>query len=340
LSRPEDNKVYFIPLIFRFAARVEQTDVSTFWSQPGELARSLKNAQNLFQYEVLINHFNLALEAEAAGSRVNRDSSGELISVKGSWENIKADSGSADRVLENGAIQAILEATKRLRLELPRIFLMGVVSGPVRLCSYLIGYDFWLDLATSHARALDAIDFAGEIILEMVRSYCEQGVNGILLVETLSVPNGVERNEDEEPILETARDVVLPLIKEAILPVYNITEYYHSKLVFFLQEGSNANRLSSLFDLPVESVIFGEAVSLDQVKAAAVENQKGFGISIPLEILNMPKEKMRESISNIVGTVSHSSGYGGNYLITEWEVPPNTPVQELRDMMTCLKGHR
>jgi hypothetical protein len=339
LSQLKSDKVSFIPILFRFAAKLEQTDVSKFWSQPGELSRSLKNAQKLFQYDVLINHFNLVMEAEAAGSQVNRNALGEVISVKGSWENIKADYDFAERVLENGTIQSVLEATKILRIEMPRIFLMGVAPGPVRLCSYLIGYDFWLELATSSTRAQEAMEFAGDIILEMVRSYCEQGVNGILLVETLSIPNGVEKKEDEAATLKMARDSVLPLIKEAMLPLHNITKYYHAKLIFFLEKGLNANRLSSFFDLPVESVVFGEAVSPDQVKAAAMKNHKGFGISIPLEILNMPKEKIMERIPNIVGKVSHSGDYGENYLITEWEVPANTPVQGFSDMISCLKRH-
>ena len=76
------------------------------------------------------------------------------------------------------------------------------------------------------------------------------------------------------------------------------------------------------------------------VKVAAMENQKEFGISIPLEILSMPKEKIMESISNIVGTMNQIRDYGGNILITQWEVPPNTPVQGFRDMMSCLKRHQ
>ncbi|UCC16314.1 MAG: hypothetical protein JSU58_08065, partial [Dehalococcoidales bacterium] len=55
----------FLPWVCSFAARLEQVTVKTMLSDPGVLSRALSNTHKLFGYDVILNHFDPALEAEA-----------------------------------------------------------------------------------------------------------------------------------------------------------------------------------------------------------------------------------------------------------------------------------
>src|SRR4030042_6022462 len=60
----------FLPWVCSFAAMLEQVSVKTMLSNPGVLSRALSNAHKLFGYDVILNHFDPALEAEACGCMI------------------------------------------------------------------------------------------------------------------------------------------------------------------------------------------------------------------------------------------------------------------------------
>ena len=278
------------------------------------------------------------MEAEACGSKVAREAFGETTKIEGSWNNLRTGFSSTSHLLKNPPIQTVMEVTKRLRIELPNIFLIAVVPGPIRLSSYLVGCDFWPEIGNLSEKGLEAVEFSGEIILNMVKLYCEQRVNGILVVETLCVPEGLDSRVAEE-VLESGIDEMLALLEEIFVPVQNLVKYYNSRLILFVEEALSGDRLRKVFELPVDSVSFGQPSDIKELQNAAKEGQKGFGIALPLQILKEPADKINEHISNISKAVRDPRNLAGNHLITEWEVPYNTTAQSFKNLMRSIKTY-
>ena len=64
-------KVPFIPWVGSFAAQLEQIQIEIMLSDAGSLSRALINAQKLFGYDAIVAAFDLSLEAEACGCRID-----------------------------------------------------------------------------------------------------------------------------------------------------------------------------------------------------------------------------------------------------------------------------
>jgi len=193
----------FLPLLFRLAARVEQLTWEEFFADPSYLTFALKNAQKLFRYHWIINHFDPALEVEALGCQVERDAQGHIQGVKpvASWGDIAGDWET------RGHLPIVMEATRRLCLELRnRVPVIGVITGPLTIASSLWGC----------RPDKEALQFAGGVVSRLCQRYSQLGVGGILIAESPPI------TPEAEQLLE---------LPKLLQPLRNITHYYQLPII-------------------------------------------------------------------------------------------------------------
>lgn len=161
------------PIVYRFAARLEQVDLEEMLEDGATAAFVLRSAQGLFGLPLVVNHHQLGLELEAHGGALRRDGHGLPLAGPADGAGLSADT--ADAPVLRTAVDVAARLARELRGTAP---VLGVLTGPATLALLRGG----------------EITGVGELYATMARRYAEAGVAGVLLAELPGAPALADRN--------------------------------------------------------------------------------------------------------------------------------------------------
>jgi uroporphyrinogen decarboxylase len=311
------NRPPFMPWVCSFAAKLEQVPVRTMLSDAGVLSRALSNAHKLFGYDVILNHFDLSLEAEACGCEVEWPDDDSLPVITG--HPLKnggcfSDLDTAD-IEKKGRIPVILEATKRLVLTKGReVPVAAMITGPLTLSRHLRGDALIEELGNDDNEALDLIEDTGSLCLKLCRAYCELGVDMVVLAE----------NTPEEAAFDLSQVLASPLKS-----IFNVADYYKIKTTVICRVW-NDGQAAQVFDLGADAVVVSGGIDPMNMKEKALEYNRCFSINIPDAVF-----LGSQSAGLLQDTVK--SGEKGLFLSSGWEVPCSTNVNSMHEIMKIVR---
>lgn len=124
------GRTVFVPIVYRLAARIDQTPLLDMVSDPTSYANILESAWKLLRQDAIITGFDPSLEAEIFGCQVEWRDDYEMPAVSG-WTDCELSGAT----LENsGRLPVLLEAAKRLIQTRGReVAIAGVMTGPCSL---------------------------------------------------------------------------------------------------------------------------------------------------------------------------------------------------------------
>ena len=323
LFRSDDLwRVPFIPWVCSFAARLQQIQTAAMLSDAGLLSRSLLDAQRLFNYDAIINVFEPTLEAEACGCRIDwRQDDGlpEVVS-----HPLAEGAAAADLDIANletrGRLPAVLEATKRLvAIRGKEVAILGVITGPISLAKHLRGDALLTELNQGSQEASSVIALAGNVGLKLCRTYCELGVDAVVVAEGML-----------GQIQPNLYHVVAPSLRS----IWNVARFYdvHSLI---LSKGCDREHVEPILGLQADGVALAGNLDDTQVRDAALKRNCFYARSIPSAALLGTIPQVRSATLECL-----SAGSGAYFLSTEWEVPSATNVENFHEVMRVLEGHR
>ncbi len=307
--------VPFMPWVCIHAARVEQLSLRKMLSDPSLLARALQSAHKLYGYDMGINIFDPTIEAEACGCVVRWTGDRELPVFE---DHLPIDQISEDAIssLRNrGRLPAVLEATKRLKINLGRtVAIAGVVTGPFAVASHLTGHRIIDDLETDPERAKNIVELAGKVCLEVCKSYCDLELDLLGLADS---------------ILPQLPIRYLPLALSVLKPLVNVIRFYDS-VPIFLAHGCTKDSLEVLTKIEVNAMVVDGSIESDlreKIPHCVV------GRAIPSPLLKGPKEKLIAHIQDCL-----RGDWRGLFISTEWQVPYDTPPENMHTIMKAIRG--
>ncbi|HLB12183.1 MAG TPA: uroporphyrinogen decarboxylase family protein [Dehalococcoidia bacterium] len=311
------GRVPFVPLVYGLAARLEQMAVGEMAADPGKLARSLRNAQRLFGYDAVVSSFDLSLEAEACGCEVRRAAGN--IEVVG---HPLADEGriaafDPEMVGERGRVPVVLEATRRLRQELGAAALLGVVAGPLTLAGHLRGEGLLEGLRNGSASDEEVLDLAGAAGLRMARLFGELRVDAVMVVEIF--PAGADGSQ-------------LSLVEAPLASIWNVVRYYKA-YPMLMARCSDTLPLDKLFGLGADGVLVSGPFAMEEVRQAAQARHVCFSLGVPLASFLADKGESARSVTDDL----RLAGGSRFFLSSEWEVPVDTPPENLHGMVRAIR---
>ncbi len=310
----------FMPWVCSFAAKLEQVPVKSMLSDPGILSRALSNAHKLFGYDVILNHFDPGLEAEALGCKIEwQDNEWPPVIVSHPLED-GADiyDLDTDDIENKGRIPVILEATKRLLITKGKEVPVAVmVTGPLTLARHLKGKAFTAELEQGNEEAFDLVEDTGSICLKLCRVYCELGVDIIVIAEDI-------------------QDLVIPdlpqVLASPLKSIFNVTRFYNIKSVL-LSKVRDDEQAVSIYSFGADAVSISGNSGIEQVREKVREETCCFSLPVPdSAFLGTDPEQ----INLIKRTVE--SGETGIFLSSEWEVPRDTDVNSMHEIMKVIRG--
>jgi uroporphyrinogen decarboxylase len=304
-----------MPWVCIHAARLEQLPLQKMLSDPSLLARALQNAHELYGYDIVLNIFDPTIEAEACGCAVKWTSDRELPVLEDHPPIDDIDEEAIFNIRNRGRLPAVLEATKRLKINLGRtVALAGVVTGPFTLASHLTGHNVLDGLHSNPERAKNRIELAGRVCLEVCKAYCELELDLVVLADSVM------------PQLPTG---YLPLALSVLKPLVNVIRFYDS-VPLLLAHGCTKDSLGLLMKTEVDSMVVDgniESESRQKIPHCIV------GRTISSSVLKGPKDKLIAHIKDCL-----RGDWRGLFISTEWQVPYDMPPENMREIIKCIRG--
>jgi len=307
--------VPFMPWVCIHAARVEQLPLQKMLSDSSLLARSLQSAQKLYDYDMGINIFDPTIEAEACGCAVQWADDRELPVFKNHLPIDQISEGVILSLRNRGRLPVVLEATKRLKISLGRtVAIAGVVSGPFAVASHLIGHPILGDLETNPEGTKNIIELAGKVCLEVCKSYCDLDLDLMGLADS---------------VLPQLPVRYLPLALSVLRPLVNVIRFYDS-VPILLAHGCTKDSLELLTKMEVDGMVVDGGIELELREKLP---QGVVGKAIPLPLLQGPKEKLIAHIQDCL-----KGDWRGLFISTDWQVPYDTPPENMHAIMRTIRG--
>ncbi|HUY20089.1 MAG TPA: uroporphyrinogen decarboxylase family protein [Candidatus Binataceae bacterium] len=206
------NRLY-CPMLFRFAARLEQMTWSEFTSDPADTVAALRNAQTASGADLIVNWFDTWAECDALGADIVRDADGNAVSC--ATPPRKAEPLAS---LKSGLLPRLKDIAERLYAERRAgTLIAGFVTGPGTLARRVGGRseigsncEGESDAGERSAAAQLAVQWA----IELIRSYGELELDLSIIAE-------------EEPEAKAFyRDHV-----KLLQPLVNLSRYYRHPLI-------------------------------------------------------------------------------------------------------------
>ncbi|MEW6376008.1 MAG: uroporphyrinogen decarboxylase family protein [Thermodesulfobacteriota bacterium] len=296
----------FIPIVYRFGAKLIQISPEEMMGDATLLTNGLLTCQELFGYDAVVGGFDLAMHHDAMGYPISSGGGIPAIEIS-QMENI-------------GPNPIVVEVIRRLTLMVgKRIGILGAMTGPITL-AYTLGGKIVLEdpFTESSKRFLEA---SKEACLKISKAYGEFQVDGIIFFEGVLSSPAIRSIEGYSPVYQT---------------LSNVIHFYNSRLIIALPH-FYVNQLKSFYQLKPDALLLGEwkEGNLDfyEVKELLDRYQICIGIGIPF---SSGREEMFRRLEWVVKGMENENLKRGIFLSSVGEVPYEMEAKELHDFMEAI----
>lgn len=316
------TRLPFIPWISSFAAKLEQIPVRKMLSDATLLSRSLQNAQKLFGYDGITTVFDPTLEAEACGCKIKWGDTEELPIVISHplGEGVGIEDLDISEIEKKGRVPVALETAKRINiLKGKEIALIAVITGPVTLARFLRGDSFIPQLESPSQETMELIELAQKVNLKLCNAYCKQGVDAVVIAENL--------------LGELPPDLISMMIGPVLETISKVVRYYNAYSIILTRDCSERH-IEPIFQLQADGVVISGNIDQEAIRDAAMKYNRCFSMNIPCSALLGTQAELNDVLKRCLSTQERK----GFFLSAEWEVPYDTPVTNIREIMKSIRG--
>jgi len=313
------SRVPFIPWMCSFPAKLEQVSVKKMLSDPTVLTRSLQNAQKLIGYDGIAVVLDTSLEAEACGCEIKWEKEGESpVITSHLLDGATTEDLNISEIQTRGRIPVVLEVARRIiRLKGREVAVLGVLTGPVTLAKHLKGNTFEVDSRNGSPKAAELIELTQKINVNLCRAYCEVGVDAIVIAEDL--------------LGRIHPNLFNTQVSGAFKTLWNIARYYNVYSIVLARDCSQEN-VGPIFQLQADAVVMSGKIDFEHLRTSAIKHNRCFAANIPCSVLAGTQTLVRDVTRRSISAAENR----GFFLSTEWEVPYNTLVTNVREIMKVI----
>lgn len=194
----------FIPILFSFGATLEGLPLETFLNDATKISNSLGTIQNFFHVDGVVCSDRMVL-ADALGCTIDLSDAAFSIQQPPSAKLSELDTNT-ESLKEMGRIGTTLDVVQRLRTLLPDLILVGHVTGPLTLASYLTSIS-----SAEVFQQKDYLSFTSKAVSNYVKILGDAGIDGILF------------SEESFPLLD---EKALKTLRRCFSPIWNTAKFY------------------------------------------------------------------------------------------------------------------
>lgn len=308
----------FVPWMFTHAPRLEQIPVRRMFDDPTQYVRCLQNTRKLYGYDAIISSFDPSLEMEICGCTVDWRGDYEAPTIRpkpdfdfGSLKDVNVENAG-----KTGRFGTVVESLRRINMVSgSNVALAAVVNGPLTVTASLTGREPIKDLIEKPEQTMKTIESTAAFLLKVVQIYCQLQLDIVLIADRL---------------MATFPKEYLSWLQSTLSPIVNTVRFYNAFSVLLPGESSPDN-LSSLIDLGFDGIV---ASGIDVNSWNQLKDGRSciLGKAIPSHLLTAEKKELQRYLETFLTEDIEP----GIFLTTDWEVPPDTPPDNIHLIMNMI----
>ena len=262
----QQERIPVIPDIGKFCARIRNTSFSSISKDPTVFSNAVMEINNSFLFDGVICCEDTTLEAEALGCTIAWTEDGNLASVLSPAPGPLNDMDLEKRT-PGTRLGKVVETVRRVAKRFgTKTATVAAVTGPATIASKLTGTDIFSGIESGHDQALRALEISANACVSLIKSYCEDGVHAIVVVE--------------EGFVSKYSEDVLNEIENSIQPLLNVLEYYRKDAVFHFPSCGDIGNVKGLLASGIRGVVIGKRA--DHKKGYTMALETGIAYGAPL----------------------------------------------------------
>jgi len=308
----------FIPWIFTHAARLEQIPIQKIYAEPTQYTKCLQNAQKLYGYDAIVSSFDASLEAEICGCPIDWGSAYETPATR---PNPEFNFDTLDQInLENaantGRFGTVIESLRRINMVVgSNLALVAVISGPLTLTTAVTGRDLVKDFDEKPEETIRNIEAASRFLQRIVQVYCQLELDIITITEKLAVSCPPDQ---------------FSWLCSTLSPVVNTVRFFNA-FSLLLSGETSPDSIARLLDLGFDGIV-APGIDVNTWHKIRGGRSCALGKAIPTHLLNSNPNELRTYLE----THLPESAEAGVFLTTDWELPPETPTDNVHLAMSMI----
>jgi len=316
---PTDS-IPWVPFVGVHAASLIGVNATEFLHSADHIVNGISKAVELYQPDGIPVLFDLQLEAELLGCKLNwaEENPPAVISHPLLEGKTIEDLLIPDK--HQGRMPIVMDATQQLRAKYPDLALYGLIAGPFTLALHLLGTDIFMKLFEEPEYVTKLFAFCEKVAKRMADYYIEAGCDVIAVVDPMT--------SQIDPV--TFEAFVSP-------PMTEIFQHIRERGAFssFFVCGHAQQNIEVMCGCKPDNISIDENIPLDYVKDIALRHNISFGGNLQLTVvllMGTPEDAAFNALDCM-----ELGGDRGFILAPGCDLPMATPTENLIAVTKLVK---
>ncbi len=312
-NREPVDRIPWVPFAGVHTAKLLGIGAEEYLKSSGHIVKGVSKAVELYKPDGIPVVFDLQIEAEAIGCRLQwSDSSPPSVISHPLQDGVKIEELKIPSASE-GRISIVMNAAGQLREKYPDIALYGLITGPFTLALHLMGTDIFMKMFEEPEEVNKVMEFCTDVGKMMARGYIGSGCDVVAMVDPMT--SQIDPASFETFISPWASDI-FTFIREK------------QSLSSFFVCGNARQNIEAMCRCRPDNISIDENIPLDYVRDTALANDISFGGNMKLTtvlLMGTPEECQREALECM-----DTGGREGFVLAPGCDLPMDTPIENLQ----------
>ncbi len=312
-NRENVERIPWVPFAGVHAAKLLGIGAGEYLKSSGHIFNGVSKAVELYKPDGIPVVFDLQIEAEALGCRLNwPDNSPPSVISHPLQEDIKIEDLSIPSA-SDGRIPIVMDATGKLREKYPDIALYGLITGPFTLALHLMGTDIFMKMFEDPDEVNKVMSFCADVGKMMADYYIGAGCDVVAMVDPMT-------SQIDPDSFET-------FVSPYAAGLFSFIREKQSLSSFFVCGNAKQN-IEAMCRCKPDNISIDENIPLDYVRDTALANDISFGGNMRLTtvlLMGTTEDCQREALECM-----DIGGRKGFVLAPGCDLPMDTPPENLQ----------
>jgi len=307
------DRVPWVPFVGVHGAYLIGVDAEQYLKSAKNMVAGLSKAIELYKPDGIPVSFDLQLEAEILGCKLNWAKENPPAVVTHPLSEGVLLSSLKVPTAADGRIPIVLETTRALREQNPEIALYGLITGPFTLALHLLGTEIFMKLFEDPEYVMDVMDFCTKVAISYSEMLINAGCDVIAVVDPMT-------SQIDPLSFET---YVTPYVSQ----IFDFVRK-KDKLSSFFVCGHAQQNIEAMCDCRPDNISIDENIPLEFVKEIALSKKISFGGNLKLTVVLLmgdPDDCKHDALSCL-----DLGGNQGFILAPGCDLPMQTPVENIQ----------
>jgi len=307
------ERVPWVPFVGVHGGSLIGVDAEQYLKSAGNMVAGLNKAIELYKPDGIPVSFDLQLEAEILGCKLNWAKENPPAVVSHPLSEGVLLSALKVPSAKDGRIPIVLETTRTLRAQHPEIALYGLITGPFTLALHLLGTEIFMKLFEDPEYVMEVMDFCTKVAVGYSEMLLDAGCDVIAVVDPMT-------SQIDPLSFET---YVTPFVSQ----IFDFVRK-KDKLSSFFVCGHAQQNIEAMCDCRPDNISIDENIPLDYVKEIALSKKISFGGNLKLTVVLLmgdPDDCKHDAL-----TCLDLGGNTGFILAPGCDLPMQTPVENIQ----------